>query len=342
MHILEMLYFLGMSAKRAYMLGHQKRLPTKVISVGNLTTGGTGKTPCTIVLAQEAQRRGLKPVILTRGYKGTARGPVFVSHDEGPALTVQEAGDEPFLMATRLPGVPIVKGGDRYASGLYAMEHLTPCGWDVASTVFILDDGYQHWGLHRDKDILLIDATNPFGIGRLLPLGRLREPLAAIARADCIVFTRVTDHQDARKRIASLIAQVRRYNPDAPLFQAGQGPVSCRLAGGDPLPEDWLKGKKVYAFCGLGNPGSFWETLASVGAVVSGKRAFRDHYAYGGGVDMKTVEAAAAQAGAEWIVTTEKDIIKLPEHDVSGKLVVVDAGFSADSGFYDEVFGSRL
>lgn len=341
MHVLEWLYYLGMSAKRAYMLGHRNRLDSRVISVGNLTTGGTGKTPCTIALAREAQRRGLKPIILTRGYKGTARGPVFVSRGDGPVLTVQEAGDEPFLMATKLPGVPVVKGGDRYASGLYTMEHLGPCGWDAASTIFILDDGYQHWGLHRDKDILLIDSTNPFGIGRLLPLGRLREPLTAMGRADYIVLTRLTIGQDERERIASLLTQIRRHNPNAPLFQAGQGPVSCRPVSGGPLPEGWLKGKRVYAFCALGNPESFVKTLMSEGAVVSGRRAFRDHYGYGR-ADMSAVKAAAEQAGAEWIVTTEKDIIKLPEHGFSGQLVVVDAGFSVDSGFYDEVFGSRL
>lgn len=322
------------------MLGHQKRLPSKVISVGNLTTGGTGKTPCTIALAKEARSRGLKPIILTRGYKGTAHGPVFVSRGEGPLLTVQEAGDEPFLMATKLFGVPVVKGADRFAAGLHAIEHLAPAGWDAASTVFILDDGYEHWGLHRDKDILLIDSTNPFGIGRLLPLGRLREPLAAMARADCIVLTRVTDDQAARERIASLITLIRRHNPNASLFQAGQGPVSCRTVSGGPLPEGWLRGKRVYAFCGLGNPDSFTKTLISEGVVVSGRRAFRDHHAYSA-ADLASVAAAAGQAGAEWIVTTEKDIIKLPEHDVPGQLVVVDAGFSTGSGFYDKVLGSR-
>jgi tetraacyldisaccharide 4'-kinase len=340
MHILEMLYYLGMSTKRAYMLGHQKRLPSKVISVGNLTTGGTGKTPCVIALAREAQSRGLKPIILTRGYKGTAKGPVFVSRGEGPVLTVEEAGDEPFLMAAKLPVVPIVKGGDRYASGLYAMEHLAPCGWDVPSTIFILDDGFQHWGLHRDKDILLIDSANPFGIGRLLPLGRLREPLDAMGRADCIVLTRVAADQDASDKAASLLTQLRTYNPGAPVFRAGQGQVSCRTADGGPLPEGWLKGKRVYAFCGLGNPDSFTNTLLSEGAIVSGMRGFRDHYAYAV-ADTAAVATAAKRVGAEWIVTTEKDIIKLRGGDLSGQLVVVDAGFSTGSEFYDEVLGSR-
>jgi len=341
MHILEMPYYLGMSAKRAYLLRRRRRLPCRVISVGNLTTGGTGKTPCTIALAREAQRRGLRPIILTRGYKGTARGPVFVSRGEGPLLSVREAGDEPFLMAVRLSGVPIVKGGDRYASGVYALEHLAHCGWDLPSTVFILDDGYQHWGLYRDKDILLIDAINPFGTGRLLPLGRLREPLSAIGRADCIVLTRITDEQDATGKAEELISRIGRYNQKAQLYRSRQTPVTCRTPSGEALSEGWLEGRKVYAFCGIANPDSFRHTVLSIAGEARGFRAYRDHYKYTK-TDIDYLKKQYKDLTCDFLVTTEKDMVKLKELNLPEKILCIEIGFFIDKAFFDYIFNSVI
>ncbi len=340
MHLLEFLYFIGLSAKKFYALRNQKRLPCRVISVGNLTTGGTGKTPCAIALAEEAGRRGLRPVILTRGYKGKAQGPVFVSRGEGPLLSVEEAGDEPFLMSGKLPGVPIVKGGDRYTSGIFTLEHLTPCGWDPASVIFILDDGFQHWRLYRDEDILLINTAHPFGGGRLLPLGRLREPLTSMRRADIIVLTGVMDAGKGGEEVGRLGEEIRQYNASALVFHAGYAPASCRRPSGEEMPGGWLSGKRLYAFCGLGSPESFKKTLAAEGGILVGMRAFRDHHQYGPG-DVTAVTTGARKAGADWIVTTEKDIIKIQKSGMPDNLVVVGTGFAVDRGFYDSVFDRK-
>ena len=153
---LEFLYYTGYKLKKSRDLKSRKRLPAKVISVGNITVGGTGKTPAVIAIARKAKEYGYLPCILTRGYRGSAKGPCFVSRGEGPLLGVDEAGDEPVLMAERLTGVPIVKGSDRYEAGMFALDCL-----DSPSLLFILDDGFQHRALHRDVDVLLIDGMNP-------------------------------------------------------------------------------------------------------------------------------------------------------------------------------------
>src|SRR5512135_2681028 len=147
MHLLEFLYYLGFSVKQYYSVTHQKRLPCRVISIGNITVGGTGKTPATIAVAEEAQKRGLRPVILTRGYKGRAKGPCFVTRGSGPLLSVKDAGDEPVFMAERLKGVPIVKGANRVEAGMFAIRELPIGDTEFDQYVFILDDGFQHRGL---------------------------------------------------------------------------------------------------------------------------------------------------------------------------------------------------
>ena len=160
----EFLYYVGLSLKRAFVLRHRKKLPYRVISIGNITVGGTGKTPAAIALAQEAKKRGFSPVILTRGYKGSAKGPCFVTRGEGPLLNVREAGDEPVLMAEKLSGVPVVKTGNRYEAGMFALQNMdSQLSGPDSQPLFILDDGFQHWKLYRDKDVLLIDSGDPFG-----------------------------------------------------------------------------------------------------------------------------------------------------------------------------------
>src|SRR4030066_541814 len=191
MNLIEGLYYIGYSIKKYNDLKNQKKLPFKVISIGNITVGGTGKPPATMAIAEEAKRRGFVPVILTRGYKGKIKGPCFVSKGEGPLLSEEDAGDEPIIMAEKLKGVPIVKGENRYDAGILAIENLKSEISNLKSEIlFILDDGFQHWKLFRDKDLLLIDGTNPFGNKRLLPVGPLREPLRAIGRADIVVITK--------------------------------------------------------------------------------------------------------------------------------------------------------
>ncbi|PKL52587.1 MAG: tetraacyldisaccharide 4'-kinase [Nitrospira bacterium HGW-Nitrospira-1] len=339
MGIPEFLYYIGLSAKRAYSLRHQKKLPYKVISVGNITVGGTGKTPLTIALAEEAKRRGFSPVVLTRGYKGSSKGPCFVTRGKGLLLNADEAGDEPVLMAERLKDVPIVKGGGRYEAGLFALQNFnSQLSILNSQLLFILDDGFQHWKLYRDKDILLIDSLNPFGNRALLPFGRLREPLGAMKRADIIVLTKCKDPGGMQgRKVEGIIAEIKKYNGGAPVFLSGHSMVTASLQTGEEISLDRLKDRKVFGFCALGGPGSFKGTIAETGAVITGFRTFRDHYKYSR-EDMARIKLEAGASGAEWIVTTEKDMIKIRDLDLPENIIIIGIDFLIDKGFYDAVF----
>lgn len=347
MGIPEYLYYIGLSAKRAHLLRHRKKLPCRVISIGNITVGGTGKTPATIALAEEAKRRGFRPVILTRGYKGSAKGPCFVQDagcEESTSCILNYAsfilyGDEPVLMAERLKDVPIVKGADRYEAGLFALQNLnSELPTPNSQLLFILDDGFQHWKLYRDKDILLIDSGNPFGDRALLPLGKLREPLGAIERADIIVLTKCKGPDGFQSReIEGIIAEIKKYNEHAPVFLSGHSMVTISLQNGEKISPDRFKGRKVFGFCALGNPDSFRDTVVAAGAVITGFRTFRDHYKFSV-ADMAKIKEEAAKSGAEWIVTTEKDMIKIRSLDLPGNIIIIGIEFSIAEGFYDAVF----
>jgi tetraacyldisaccharide 4'-kinase len=182
-------------------------LNCRVICVGNITSGGTGKTPAVQLLARRMQRQGLKVVIISRGYKGSLRGKLAVVADEEQVLRQpKEVGDEPYLLARHLPGIPIVVAKKRWRAGIYACARFDP-------QVIILDDGYQHQKLARQVNIMVIDATNPFGNYRLIPRGILREPLPALARAQVFLLTKTDLAQDS----SSLIKTLKHYNPEAPV-----------------------------------------------------------------------------------------------------------------------------
>ncbi len=349
MDIIESLYYLGMSIKKKHSLKNRRRLPHKVISIGNLTVGGTGKTPAAIAVAQEALKRDLRPVILTRGYKGSVQGPCFVTKGDTPLLTPQQAGDEPFLMAEKLSGVPVVKGSNRYAAGLFAATALGAtdtadpgrAGNAVSgSKVFILDDGFQHWGLHRDMDIVLIDGNNPFGNRKLFPMGILREPVSSLSRADVIVVTKNERHPDGnRKKLNDgLEKEIRKFNEKAPIFVSEHIPESLRQLTGEKRPVNWLQDKKIFAFCAIGRPESFLKTLKQCGAHVVGFETFRDHYRYSNS-DLLQIKERADKTGAGWIVTTEKDIIKIRDLDLPGNIIIIEIAFSAENDFYNKIFG---
>lgn len=354
---LEFIYYLGYSFKKSRSLKNQERLPHKVISVGNLTVGGTGKTPAVIAIAEEARKRGYLPCILTRGYKGKAKGPCFISKGKGPLLSVDQAGDEASLMAERLRGIPIVKGKNRYEAGIFALRNLRSEISNLKSQIlFILDDGFQHWRLYRDMDILLIDSVNPFGNNKLLPSGILREPLSEIKRADIIVLTKTPDLRGKMPLLfsgyrsgiparvnsdpadgPSLIDEIRKYNPFAPIYCSEHEPVSLRTFSGKDLPLNVLSGKAVLAFCGIGNPSSFKDTLLRMQAEVKEFIVFRDHHRYGSR-DMERVRKIAGQCNAGWIVTTEKDIIRLKEFDLPENVLSLSIHFRIDNAFYGKIF----
>jgi tetraacyldisaccharide 4'-kinase len=338
MGIPEYLYYIGLSAKKAWSLSRQRKLPCRVISVGNITVGGTGKTPAVIALATEAKRRGFSPVILTRGYKGTAKDPCFVSLGDGPVLDSEQAGDEPALMAERLKGVPVVKGANRYEAGLFALKNLRSAASADSQYLFILDDGFQHWKLYRDKNILLIDSLNPFGNGSLLPRGKLREPLEAMQRADIIVLTKCKETNISEpNKIEAVVSEVKKYNSKAPAFLSGHSMSGLQMQDGRSISPDRIRDRKVFSFCALGNPESFKNSILETGAMITGFRTFRDHYRYSSN-DISKIRTEADDSGADWIVTTEKDMMKLRGLDLPEKLIIISIEFSADKDFYDAVF----
>jgi tetraacyldisaccharide 4'-kinase len=340
----EFLYFLGYSVKKRYAVKYQKRLPCKVISVGNITLGGTGKTPAAMALAKKAASMGFHPCILTRGYKGKAEGPCFVGMGDGALIDASQAGDEAMLMAETLPGVPIVKGKNRYKAGMFAISKLK------SPPLFILDDGFQHWSLHRDTDILLINGKNPFGNGRLLPLGPLREPLSAMERADMVVITNTGDSSPDQEEVGigrnagsqqadvrSLTETIRKYAASAQIYFARHLPAVFIAPSGNVFAIPDMKDKKVFAFCGIGNPESFKSTMLSLVGEFKGLMVFRDHYRYSH-TDFRRITEDAQKSGADWIVTTEKDIMRLTEFPLPDNLLALRIEFQIDNRFYEEVF----
>jgi tetraacyldisaccharide 4'-kinase len=305
------------------------RLPLSVISIGNLAVGGTGKTPHTALIAEHFRRRGRKVVILSRGYGGdkSALGAV-ISSPEQIIGTLQEGGEEPFWLAKQLPGVAVVIGKNRYQTGLLSRELW---GVDLA----ILDDGFQHVGLERKANILLIPAHEPFGTGGLLPLGTLREPRKQIRRADVVIISH--SEMIAAGEQSALERQIKALHPQAPVFFSRHIPQKLwKYPGGESRPFSWLKGKRVLAFCGLGQPESFRHSLKTLEVDLVSLKSFRDHQVYREKDKHRLLEKAASLK-AEVLMTTEKDALKLGHWpDRQAELLVLAIGVEIqDRNFWE-------
>jgi tetraacyldisaccharide 4'-kinase len=278
-----------------------RQLPCKVISVGNITLGGTGKTPLVATLARELRQRGLNVGILSRGYKGMREktGGV-VSDGKRICLTPTEAGDEPFMLATMLSDVPVLVGKKRYAMGIQAHKKF---GIDV----LILYDGFQHLRINRDVDIVLVDSRHGFGNDRLFPRGPLREPLRCLRRASMLVLTKAESSQPLGE-----IEDVLRYHvPAVPLYHSRYKPISLvEGASGKVLPPQSIQGKKILAFAGIADPGYFVYLLKGLGADVVKELHFPDHCNY----ELKDLMIIREHRDTvDLFVTTEKDYVKLQE-----------------------------
>jgi len=286
-----------------------RRLSIPVISVGNLTVGGTGKTPTTMLLARLLRQQGKRVVVLSRGYKGSAPAPVnVVSDGERVCLNPLEAGDEPFLLAQRLPGVPVLTATDRARAGTYAQDRFSP---DVA----ILDDGFQHMRLHRDVEIVLLDQEYPFGNGYLLPRGPLREPPRTRARAHLALVTGSAPAREQTKK--KLEAHIRRHHASIPIFYAHYVPRALiPLTAEEELPCDHVQGKSVVALAGIGRPRSFSGLLEALGARVIETRFFPDHHQY-------RTEDLEIPGNHAVVVTTEKDAVKLKSLDLRAEKIFI-------------------
>ena len=306
------LYGAALSARaRLYRSGRfrSERAAVPVVSVGNLTFGGTGKTPFVEFLARRLRFEGWRPAILSRGYGRTSRGPVVVSAGMGPLVDAREGGDEPVAMARRLPVVPVVVAERRHEAAVAATE--------LGADLLLLDDGYQHLALARDVDLLLLDAADPFGGGRLPPAGTLREPLSALARADAFVFTRVdrgTPPPEAREELS-------RVNPRAPVFTARIRSAGLTDESGSPVTSSTLTGRRFVAVCGIAHPQAFVASLKELELAPEELLAFPDHHRYGRR-DLARIRRAADRTGSAWIATTGKDAVKL-EGRTSLPVVVV-------------------
>lgn len=278
-------------------------LPCPVVSVGNLTVGGTGKTTTTRWLARRLLARGVRPAILSRGYRSAAGGaPLVVSDPDGIRLPTDQSGDEPQLLARSLPGVPVLIGRNRVASGRLA------CG-EFGVGACLLDDGFQYWRLRKDVEIVLIDATCPLGYGALLPRGLLRESPRALRRADLVILTRVDlvepELPTTIERVVRRWAPAVRWAGARHRFQA-----LVALEGAAPAPLALLREGRWAALSSVARPDSFERTLATRGAGQIVPFRFPDHHRYSEG-EIATVVRRAREAGCTAIVTTEKDAVKL-------------------------------
>ncbi len=266
------------------VLATPARLACPVISIGNITTGGTGKTPVVAWLANALHERGRRVGILTRGYRADAAG-----------------SDEVRVLRTACPHAICVTNPDRVAGGRTALE-------DHDRNVLLLDDGFQHRRLHRDLDVVLIDALSPEGFGHVLPRGLLREPAAGLDRADAIVITRV-GLVDA-DRLQRLVNNLRDRLGERLIVGCNHRPRDLIAQNDDLTALDALASWRVVATCGIGNPDGFWGTLAQLGAQTTHSLAFGDHHHYTI-ADCQQLAAAAERSDADAIITTEKDLVKL-------------------------------
>ncbi len=283
------------------------RVPIAVISIGNLTLGGTGKTPAVEFFARHLRNRDCRVAILSRGY----------GSDTGP-------NDEALLLEDNLPDVPHLQGRDRVALAATALEELE-------SEVLLLDDGFQHRRLHRDFDIVLIDATRNIFDEHLFPRGLLREPVASLQRAHAVILTRCDRATPGSVRVQ--MAELNRRFPHLLLATARHSTLELIREGTIPLEPSTLRGRSVLAFCGIGNPEAFQKTLVELGANLIGFRPFADHQKYTRD-DVESLRSWAATFPSETVVvTTQKDFVKLRTPDLEGRpLLALRIEFAFQSG----------
>jgi tetraacyldisaccharide 4'-kinase len=310
------------------------RLPCKVVSVGNITVGGTGKTPMCLYMARLIRRTGRRVAVVSRGYKGQAeqQGGI-VSDGQSLRMSSAAAGDEPYLMARQLLplGIPVLVGHNRVRSGALAVKRFR-------TDVIVLDDGFQHQRLQRDLDLVLLDAGRPFGNGYLLPRGTLREPLSALARADACLLTRCP---------RAVVEEARRPPADRnlrrPVFPVSQTPQIAEWVPAGAMDRGHLRpglGKApagpVYAFSGIARNSDFYANLRDLGFDLRGRTPLPDHHTYTRG-DLAVIETRADRAGARMLVTTEKDRVKIDESWLE-RFPLLVMGVQMDFGRSTEAF----
>jgi tetraacyldisaccharide 4'-kinase len=295
---LSILYGIGVRARNLALKNRGKRLPGFVLSIGNITAGGTGKTPAVIMVARWAKSQGYRVAVLSRGYGGKInKGAQVISDGKDILLGPEISGDEPWLIAASLKDVPVVCSPSRYLAGMEARSRFD-------ADFFIIDDGFQHIRLERDLDIVLADTKSPFGNTHMLPWGPLREPLSGLRRADVMVFTRANGLSPCCNS---------RFIAGKPVFTGDHVPdkiiYPCNSEERDLAS---VRGKSVVAFSGIARPQSFGKSLEDLGVNILSFRAFGDHYPFSRGDLIKLDEERKALNG-EMLITTEKDWARIRE-----------------------------
>ncbi len=300
------------------------RVEVPVVCVGNLTLGGTGKTPMVEWVAKQLRSRGLHVALVSRGYRSR---PQAQAQAQGlPALGSRDAAnDEALELAQRLPNVPHVQNPDRVAAARRAID-------EFHAEVIVLDDGFQHRRLARDLDIVLLDAVMPFGFDHLFPRGMLREPITSLHRAGVVILSRA-DMVDGARR-ASIRQTVQRLAPNAAWAEVRHAPQYLLSLDGETAPLDELREKRIAAFCGIGNPAGFRHTLDAYGYNVVDLREFPDHHAYTA-ADVETLSQWATDVQASALVCTHKDLVKIDNAVGAVKLWAMIVGLEFISGQSD-------
>lgn len=281
-----------------------KSVNAKVFSIGNITTGGTGKTPLVIWIYEFLQQKGFNCAILTRGYKANKisdfKSQISNLKTQNLKLKTQNYNDEPMILAKSCPNAKVIINANRAAGAKEAVDKF-------GAKALIMDDGFQHRRLERDMDIIAIDATMPFGFGRLLPAGLLREPVSSLHRADAAVITRCD--QAAGTQLDDIEDKLRMANVNMVIARSIHKAVCVKMLDKKEASLDELKGKSVFAFCGIGNPEAFIQTIQDTGAHLAGSKIYDDHYNYTE-KDISAIYRQAENLQAEMILSTQKDWTK--------------------------------
>ncbi|MBF0371317.1 MAG: tetraacyldisaccharide 4'-kinase [Magnetococcales bacterium] len=275
--------------------------PCPVVSVGNLTSGGTGKTPTALWIARHLMAQGWRVAVISRGYRQQSQAPVnVIAHDGQIHITPPQAADEAFLLAHLLPGATILTGPKRRLLIEHAVNTLQV-------EIVVMDDGFQHLQVRRHLDLLLLDGHHPFGNGHLLPRGHLREPLSALTRCDAILITRSGEGE----QLADIRGQITQLAPDKPLLTTQHAPSRwSRLTEAGPVPREPPSQTPLHAFCGIGQPNSFFGNLKNLGFTLTATESYPDHHPYSR-EDIQGLSERAERSGAGGLVCTEKDGVKI-------------------------------
>ena len=279
------------------------RVDSAVICVGNITVGGTGKTPLVVWLCRQIITNS-ECAILTRGYKARRASCVMrrAKEERNTQYAIRNTQvDEPAMLAESCPQARVVVNPDRVAGAAEAIGQF-------GAKVLIMDDGFQHRRLARDLDIIAIDATLPFGYGKMLPAGLLREPVTSLRRAGAVVITRCDQISEAQ--LSRIEEQLRTVNPDMVIAKSIHAAVSARTTDNEEIDVGLLRSKKIFAFCGIGNPGAFLNTIEALGSELVGSKVYDDHHHYTDGC-LSDIRRQAERAGADLVLTTQKDWTKI-------------------------------